>query len=80
MRLKSLPFSHANENRPFKWNNGIKKEREGAEKETRATTTGGCDSKRVATTLRKRAASGTADSRTQQAHARARAKDHQGKQ
>ena len=51
VRLKSLPFSHANENRPFKLNNGIKNEREGAEKETRATATGGYDSKARGNTL-----------------------------
>lgn len=51
VRLKSLPFSHANENRPFKLNNGIKNEREGAEKETRATATGGYDSEARGNTL-----------------------------
>ena len=51
VRLKSLPFSHANENRPFKLNNGIKNEREGAEKETRATATGGYDREARGNTL-----------------------------
>ena len=55
MRLKSLSSSHANKNRPFKWNNGSKSEREGAAKETRATATGEYDGRRVATFLRKRA-------------------------
>ena len=51
VRLKSLPFSHANENRPFKLNNGIKNEREGAEKQTRATATGGYDREARGNTL-----------------------------